>query len=157
PVEPERIADRLDVRGRRCDVATGLRIGAAVPGAVVADQPDPLALRVLHVQLVENVRARRPVVDDDGQAVGIAAVGDGERATFGPADGSKRHGPILSNGTESAQSCRATAASVASGGGLKSQGGIDDCQSLWSVHRRLRFESGALRPRYHRGWQSSAG
>jgi hypothetical protein len=66
PLDPERIDDREHVVGAVRDSPSRTRGRAAVPRAVVGDQPDPLICRVHKMRAVQPTGARRPRMHKHG-------------------------------------------------------------------------------------------
>ena len=86
PVEAEGVGDHRDVVRGVGDRAAGVARGAAVAGAVVGDEADPTPRGVLVVRRVGDGAARRSVVGDHGEPVGIAALHDTQDASAAGVD-----------------------------------------------------------------------
>jgi hypothetical protein len=81
-VDRQMVGERGDVAGGVDHTPARMRVGFAVPGAVVCDhaQAEPRQHAVL-VRMPVEARSGRPMVADDGGRGGVAAVSVGEPAT----------------------------------------------------------------------------
>jgi hypothetical protein len=71
PVKSQRIGDRDDVGGSVRNPSAGLRSGPAVTRAIVPNEPNAAATRVLNLPVVEQTGARRAVKKEDGSPMRV--------------------------------------------------------------------------------------